>query len=160
MVRLVLPLLLVGCALRSCAAYFDIQLLSEIAQLKYNHDSEIKEARLNQRRLQAAAAANGTGTDTHTFWERLNEKGKGPGKRAAITTLIAIIVVIVVCVCCWCIPILDIACWGKSRDDNALNETYLPTDKPPTVVSQLSPGIDIPAAAGDDVRRRPIHVEI
>jgi hypothetical protein len=152
-----------ACVLPTCAAYFDINLLSNIAQLKVKQAAELKTERLERRRLNVERRRLDDpatdDADNGSFWERLGAKGKGPGKRAAITTMIAVAVVVVVCVCCWCVPICEIACW-RSRDDNVLNETYLPEEKPPTVVRHYELGEDAPVAAGDDDlrARRPLSV--
>lgn len=126
------PLLLLLCSAPACVAYFDIQLLSEIAKYKVDKDAELRTVRLGRRRLEQSRRQLDESSTTEqasesvsggTFWDRLSEEGKSPGKRAAITTIIAVAVVIVVCLCCWCAPICDIACWGRARDDNALRET-------------------------------------
>lgn len=155
--RAVLGLLALS-AIQPCAAYFDINLLSDIAKLHADRASELKVSRVEQRRrLQEAAPADANQGKNGTFWDKLTEKGKGPGKRAAITTVIAIAVVVVVCICCWCVPILDVACW-KERDDVALRETYQPRVKRPSAMSQDELGEDAPVAAGDEVRaRRPVQ---
>ncbi|KAG8464341.1 hypothetical protein KFE25_003404 [Diacronema lutheri] len=147
--------LLWACAVPACAAYFDIQLLSDYAKLKIDKEAALRVARIERGRfgehrrvLQESTASEAPSGSS--FWDRLGEEGKSPGKRAAITTLIAVAVVVVVCLCCWCVPILEIVCWGKARDDNALNETYLPQDKPPPMVNRLTPGeAALPIAAGD-----------
>jgi hypothetical protein len=154
--------LLALCAIQPCAAYFDINLLSDIAKFHADRESALKVTRVEQRRrLQQAASEPAPPPDDSaagkngTFWDRLTQKGKGAGKRAAITTVIAVAVVVVVCLCCWCVPILDVACW-KERDDVALRETYMPENKPPSDHGEL--GEDAPTAAGDEIRpRRPVQ---
>lgn len=154
------PLLLVlaACATPACVAYFDIQLLSGIARFKVHSDAQLRSARLGRRRsdgsrrhLEEATAVESTPSG-ETFWDRLGQEKSSPGKRAAITTLIAVIVVAFVCVCCWCVPICEIASFGRARDDDALHETYLPREKSPTLRNAHVGGgqTALPIAAGDD----------
>ncbi|KAJ1632710.1 hypothetical protein T492DRAFT_986108 [Pavlovales sp. CCMP2436] len=177
-------LLLVAC-LPLAAAYFDINLLSDVAKIKSKQNVAERAERLQHRRVLEAAKLKSNEDAAQqaekqhrrklqeeatpapeqkggTFFDRLGEKGKSAGKRAAITTVIAIAVVVVVCLCCWCVPMMEIACWGKARDDAAFRETYLPEDKPPTLVNVLSDGDPhaLPVAAGDLIARRPISVQI
>jgi hypothetical protein len=146
--------LLALCAIQPCVAYFDINLLADIAKLQADRQSALKLTRVEQRRRlqEAAPKPEDEKPSNGTFWDRLTEEGKSPGKRAAITTIIAVAVVVVVCICCWCVPIMDVACW-KGRDDVALRETYMPRAKPPSVVDQDELGEDVPVAAGDEIIR-------